>query len=66
MFHLRNAVAVGRHLDCSIPGPLPGGKTFAAQPGHTTMQLSDLPPLAAVVLRIAEVFEQLGVPYAIG
>ena len=54
------------HLDFSIPGPLPGGKTFAAPPGHTTMQLPDLPPLADVVLRIAGVFEQLGVPYAIG
>jgi len=30
------------------------------------MQPPDLPPLADVVLRLADVFEQLGVPYAIG
>ena len=30
------------------------------------MQPPDLPPLADVVLRLAGVFEQLGVPYAIG
>lgn len=30
------------------------------------MQSPDLPPLADVVLRLADVFERLGVPYAIG
>ena len=30
------------------------------------MQPPDLPPLADVVLRLAGVFEKLGVPYAIG
>jgi hypothetical protein len=30
------------------------------------MQPPDLPPLADVVLRLADVFGQLGVPYAIG
>ena len=66
MFHLRSVVAVRRRLDFSIPGPLLGGKTFAAPPGHTTMQPPELPPLADVVLRLAGVFAQLGVPYAIG
>lgn len=52
-FHPRSAGAVGRHLASSIPGRLPGGKTFAAPPGHTTMQPPDLPPLADVILRLA-------------
>jgi|GEM_PF-3759703 len=30
------------------------------------MQPPDLPPLADVILRLAGLFEQLGVPYAIG
>jgi len=30
------------------------------------MQPPDLPPLADVILRFAGLFEQLGVPYAIG